>query len=62
MAADTLNHGSSIAQETSIAVAVNGLSRGAGLVDNWSGNAASHLLDDSSNVLTDDSGNRLTPG
>ena len=65
MANDTINHGASIAQETSIVVKVQGITRGASIVDNWTGNnvvAGGHLLDDSGNVLTDDSGNRLTPG
>lgn len=66
MANDTINHGASIAQEAGIVVKIKGITRGPGIVDNWTGNnvvvGGAHLLDDSGNVLTDDSGNRLTPG
>lgn len=62
MANDTVNHGASVAQEAGAAVAKKGVSRGPSVADNWTGNntVSNHLLDDLGNVLTGDSGNRLT--
>lgn len=61
--ADTVNHGSSVAQETSVVVAKLGVTRGPGVVDNWTGNntsGASHILTEGGNILTTEAGDRLT--
>jgi hypothetical protein len=60
--ADTVNHGASVAQEVSVVVAIQGVTRGPSVVDNWTGNntsGASHILTEGGDILTTEAGDRL---
>jgi hypothetical protein len=61
MANDTVNRGASVAQEPSVVAAVLGVTRGPGIVSNWSGNAVSfHILSQGGDMFATEGGDRIT--